>query len=494
MSPSHPRTPRQVINFSKQKGKEIIANFDGGLITSDAGIVWIAELDKKLGITEKFGNCFQDHRHQSYVDHSVHELLAQRLYGIILGYEDVNDHDKLRHDPALKIALEKLNELEDKKGWLAGKSTINRLEYCPETILDQKTSRYHKIEPNFEAIEKSFVEFFLESYKKPPLSIILDMDVTDDQVHGNQEGAFFNSYYHGVCYAPLYIFCGHHLLVAKLRSSNVDSADGALDELQRIIGLIREKWSETHILVRGDSAYAREEIFYFCENQPLVDYVIAMGTNGVLKLRADDVIEKAKHEYEKKLAPITELMDSLFQKKEDLEEVKKLVPISTWYRSIRYKTEKSWSCQRRVVTKVCYGSDGLKMRHVVTSLPASKNPPSKLYTKKYCPRGEMENRIKEQQLDLLADRTSTQTFQSNQLRLWIHSWAYVLINAFRQHCLKKTSLAKATVGRIRLNLLKLGARIKISCRRIIIAIASACPYQDILSIANKRIKTIPNTG
>ena len=320
------------------------------------------------------------------------------------------------------------------------------------------------------------------------------MDVTDDQVHGNQEGAFFNSYYHGVCYAPLYIFCGHHLLAAKLRSSNVDPADGALDELQRIIGLIREKWTNTHILVRGDSAYAREEIFYFCENQPLLDYVIAMGTNSVLKLRATDVIEKAKHEYEGKLEPITELMDSLFQQEEDLEEVKSLVPNSTWYRSICYKTEKSWSCQRRVVTKVCYGSDGLKMRHVVTSFPASKIPPSKLYTKKYCPRGEMENRIKEQQLDLLADRTSTQTFQSNQLRLWIHSIAYVLINAFRQNCLKKTLLAKATVGRIRLNLLKLGARITISSRRILIAIATACPYQHILVIANKRIQTIPDTG
>ena len=494
MNHKNPQKPPKLINFSNQKGKEIIANFDGGIITSDAGIVWIAEFDKKLEITGKFANCFLDHRHQSYVDHSVHQLLAQRLYGIILGYEDVNDHDKLRHDPALAIALEKLDNIEDKERWLAGKSTINRLEYCPETILDQKTSRYHKIEANFEKIEKSFVEFFLESYKTPPKSIILDMDVTDDHVHGNQEGAFFNSYYHGVCYAPLYIFCGHHLLVAKLRSSNVDPAEGALEELQRIIEIIRQKWTETHILVRGDSAYAREEIFHFCEEQEKVDYVIAMGTNSVLKLRASDVIEKAKDEYEKKLAPITELMESFFQKDEDLEEIKKIVPIETRYRSIYYQTETSWSCERRVVTKVCYGNDGLKIRHVVTSLPASKIPPSKLYTKKYCPRGEMENRIKEQQLDLLADRTSTQTFESNQLRLWLHSWAYVLINAFRQHCLKKTLLARATVGRIRLNLLKLGARISISCRRIVIAIARACPYQDILSIAHSRIQTISETG
>ena len=188
---------------------------------------------------------------------------------------------------------EKLDFINSSQLGKARKSTINRLEYCPENIVDQKTSRYHKIEAKFEEIEKTFVEIFLESYKKPPLSIILDMDVTDEQVHGNQEGAFFSSYYHGVCYAPLYIFCGHHLLAAKLRSSNVDPADGAKEELERIIKLIREKWPETHILVRGDSAYAREEIFHFCENQLLVDYVIAMGTNSVLKLRADDVIEKA---------------------------------------------------------------------------------------------------------------------------------------------------------------------------------------------------------
>jgi hypothetical protein len=377
---------------------------------------------------------------------------------------------------------------------LPGKSTINRLEYCPETIIDQQKSRYHKIELLPEKMEKAFVDIFLQSYKKPPASIILDMDVTDDQVHGNQEGAFFNKYYRGVCYAPLYIFCGHHLLVAKLRSSNVDPADGALEELQRVIGLIREKWPNTHILVRADSAYAREEIMKFCEEQEKVDYVIAMATNNQLKLRAFATIEKAKKDYEERLEPVIELMESLFSKDEELEEVPKLVPNSTWFCSLCYQTEKSWSCPRRVVTKVCYGSEGSKIRHVVTSLPTAKVPPSQLYTDKYCPRGEMENRIKEQQLDLFADRTSTRTFASNQLRLWLSSMAYVLMQAFRQHCLVKTSLAKATVGTIRLNLLKLGARITISVRRILIAIASSCPYQDILSLAYSRIQALPETG
>ena len=494
MTSSLTKQSRHQLNLGTFKGRKVIANFDGGKITSDAGIILIAELDEKLKITDRFAECFQDYRNSSYIDYSVHQLLAQRVYGIVLGYEDVNDHDKLRYDPALEIALKKLNFIDSNEAALAGKSTINRLEYCPETIIKQEESRYHRIEHQPKEIEKAFVDIFLQSYKKSPRQIILDMDVTDDQVHGNQEGAFFNTYYKGVCYAPLYIFCGHHLLVAKLRSSNVDPADGALEELQRVIGLIREEWPNTQILVRGDSAYAREEIFKFCEEEDGVDYIIAMATNSQLKLRASDIIEKAKADYEQRLQPVTELMETLFSPDEELGESAKLVPESTWYRSLCYQTQKSWSRSRRVVTKVCHGSDGVKIRHVVTSFPASKIPPSKLYTEKYCPRGEMENRIKEQQLDLFADRTSTQTFESNQLRLWLSSMAYVLMQAFRQNCLAKTSFAKATVGTIRLNFLKLGARITVSVRRILIAIASSCPYQDILAIAYSRIQGMAGTG
>lgn len=247
MTPSSTNFSLNEFNFGSLKGRKVIANFEGGRITSDAGIVLMAELDKKLKITSHFAECFQDYRDSSYVNYSVHQLLTQRVYGIVLGYEDVNDHDKLRNDPALAIALEKLNFIESNQKTLAGKSTINRLEYCPETIINQKSSRYHKIEHDPQEIERAFVEIFLADFKKPPRQIVLDMDVTDDQVHGSQEGAFFNPYYKGVCYAPLYIFCGRHLLVAKLRSSNVDPAEGALPELQRIIGLIREKWNDTHI-------------------------------------------------------------------------------------------------------------------------------------------------------------------------------------------------------------------------------------------------------
>ena len=494
MTPSSTNFIPNQLNFGSLKGRKVIADFSGGKITSDAGIILLAELDRKLQITSEFAKCFQDHRDSAYINYSVYKLLAQRVYGIVLGYEDVNDHDKLRYDPALAIALAKLNFIESTPGILAGKSTINRLEYCPETIINQKLSRYHRIEHDPKAIEKAFVEIFLASYKKPPKEIVLDMDVTDDQVHGNQEGAFFNPYYKGVCYAPLYIFCGHHLLVAKLRSSNVDTAGEALPELKRIIELIREKWSDTHIIIRGDSAYSREDIMKWCEDEPRIDYILAMGTNNQLQLRASDIVEKAKADYEIRLEPVTKLMENLFSPDEELSEAKKLVPSATWYRSLCYKTQTSWSRSRRVVTKVCYGSKGSKMRHVVTSLPASKITPSLLYTDKYCPRAEMENRIKEQQLDLFADRTSTQTMSSNQLRLWLSSIAYVLMQAFRENCLKRTSFAKATIGTIRLSFLKLGARITISCRRILIAIATACPYQDILAIAYSRIQALSDSG
>ena len=482
------------LNLGTIKGRKVIADFSGGRITSDAGIVLMAELDKKLRITKKFAECFKDYRSTYYTNYLVDQLLAQRVYGIILGYEDVNDQDKLRHDPALAIALEKLNLLDSNQEVLAGKSTINRLEYCPETIIQPEKSRYHRIEHQPKDIEKTFVEIFLASYKKPPKEIVLDIDVTDDLVHGNQEGAFFNPYYKGVCYAPLYIFCGHHLLAAKLRSSNVDPADGALPELRRIISLIREKWQDTKIIIRGDSAYSREDIMNWCEQQPSIDYVLAMATNNQLKLRASDIIEKAKVDYESRLKPVTKLMEIFFSPDEKLKEAKKIVPESTWYRSLCYKTQQSWSRSRRVVTKVCYECYGSKIRHVVTSLPASKITPSLLYTQKYCPRGEMENRIKEQQLDLFADRTSTQNMASNQLRLWLSSMAYVLVQAFRQNCLSKTSFAKATVGTIRLSFLKLGARITISSRRILIAISTACPYQDILEIAYFRIQAISDSG
>ncbi len=406
----------------------------------------------------------------------------------------MNDHEELRSDPVFAIALGKLSQNEPESGLLAGKSTLNRLEYCPETVIDQAEARYHRISHDPKGIERLLVELFLESYRKPPRSIVLDLDVTDDSVYGNQEQAFFNTYYGGVCYAPLYIFCGHHLLAAKLRPSNVDPAEGALEELQRVIRLIREQWTQTQILVRGDSAYSREEIMSWCETQTGVDYVFGLATNSQLRMRASDIIKKASADYEQRLIPATSFLEQLFQPEEDLSVAKELVPGSVWYRSLSYKTQTSWSRNASVVTKVAYDSQGLKMRFVVTSLPTAKIPPGLLYTNKYCPRGNMENRIKQQQLELFSDRTSTHTFEGNQLRLWFSAIAYELKQAFRASCLARTPLATATVGTIRTLLLKLGARVLISVRRVLISISSSCPYQDIFAIAYQRIQALPNSG
>jgi hypothetical protein len=481
-------------NFGRVKGRNVIANFKGGKLTSDGGLVLVAELDKKRQITARFADCFSDHRRQGYVEHSVADLVAQRVYGLTQGYSDLNDHDTLRADPVFAIALGKLSHNKSESVLLAGKSTLNRLEYCPETVIDQADSRYHRVSHDPKEIEKLLVELFQESYRQPPQRIVLDLDVTDDQVHGNQEQAFFNTYYGGVCYAPLYIFCGHHLIAAKLRPSNVDPADGALEELQRVIALIRQQWKQTHILIRGDSAYSREEIMSWCEAQTGVDYVFGLATNSQLRMRANDVIEKASANYEQRLTSATSFLEQIFQPEEDLTVVKELIPGSMWYRSLYYKTQKSWSRSRRVVTKVAYDNKGLKMRFVVTSLSTAKIPPGKLYTHKYCPRGEMENRIKEQQLELFSDRTSTHTFEGNQLRLWFSAIAYVLLQAFRAECLARTPLATATVGTIRTLLLKLGARVLISVRRFLISISSSCPYQDIFALAYQRIQALPASG
>lgn len=313
-------------------------------------------------------------------------------------------------------------------------------------------------------------------------------------VHGNQEQVFFNTYYGGSCYAPLYIFCGKHLLVAKLRPSNVDPAAGALEELQRVIKHIRQKWDNVEILVRGDSAYSRENIMAWCESQSGVDYAFGLAKNIRLIKMTTATQHKAKQEFEEKLTTVVSFFETLFMPDEELPELaSELIEDSIWYRSLNYQTLESWSRSRRVVSKVEYGAKGNNIRFVVTSLPANKVPPAQLYTQKYCKRGEMENRFKEQQLELFSDRTSTHTFVGNQLRLWFSSLAYVLMNALREQCLAKTELQNAQVGTIRIKLLKLGALITVSSRRILIAITSSCPYKYIFATAYRCLKMLPNT-
>ncbi len=490
---SDDRTPKQ-FKFSVEKSRPVVVNFQGGAVTSDAGLSLIAEIDRKLQITSQFAQCFQDYRKPNRIDHSIESLITQRIYGLVMGYEDLNDHEELRHDPMFAIALGKRIGIENEPVILAGKSTLNRLEHCPEDVEQGAESRYHKIGHSPEQIESVFVKLFLESYSKEPRQIILDLDVTDDLVHGSQEQVFFNTYYGGYCYAPLYIFCGKHLLAAKLRPSNVDPAAGALEELQRVINQIRQQWKNVEILVRGDSAYSRDDIMTWCESQPGLDYVFGLAQNSRLIQMTTTTQSRALLEFEQKLSTVVSFLETMFKPDEELPEFAcDLIDNSIWYKSLDYQTRKSWSRNRRVVCKVEYGTKGTNIRFVVTSLATKKVPPAQLYTQKYCKRGEMENRFKKQQLELFSDKTSTHTFAENQLRLWFSSVAYVLMNALRQKCLTKTELQNATVGTIRTKLLNLGALITISTRRILIVITISYPYKHIFATAHRRLKMLPNT-
>ncbi|MDZ8238705.1 MAG: IS1380 family transposase [Nostoc sp. ChiQUE01a] len=489
------RIPKQ-FRFEQPKSVPVVVNFQGGTVTSDAGLSLIAEIDRKLQITSQFAQCFQDYRQPNRIDHSIENLIRQRIYGLVMGYEDLNDHEELRHDPMFTLALGKRIGVKDEPAiLLAGKSTLNRLEHCPEDVEQGADSRYHKIGHSSAEIENLFVSIFLKSYSKEPRKIILDLDVTDDLVHGNQEQVFFNTYYGGYCYAPLYIFCGKHLLAAKLRPSNVDPAAGALSELQRVIKQIRQQWKNVEILVRGDSAYSRDDIMTWCESLPGVDYVFGLARNSRLIQMTTMTQDRAKLEFEQKLSTVVSFLETVFKPDEQLSELASdLIDNSIWHKSLDYQTRESWSRSRRVVCKVEYGTKGTNIRFVVTSLTSNKVPPGQLYRQKYCKRGEMENRFKEQQLELFSDRTSTHTFSGNQLRLWFSSLAYVLMNALRQQCLAKTELQNAQVGTIRTKLLKLGALITVSTRRILIAITSSCPYKHIFAAAYRCLKILPNTA
>lgn len=481
--------------FEQVKSCPVVVNFKGETVTSDAGLTLIAELDRKREITSRLAQCFKDYREPSRVEHRVSSLIAQRVYGLVMGYEDINDHETLRHDVMLALAVGKAINSSPEPVTLAGKSTLNRLEHCPEDVTSRAESRYHRIEHDAEAIERLLVEIFLESYSKPPRQITLDLDVTDDPVHGFQEEAFYNPYYGGYCYAPLYIFCDKHLLAAKLRAANVDPASGGLEELQRVIKQIRWRWSNVKILVRGDSAYAREDIMSWCESQTGIDYVFGLAQNRRLLQLSQSTQYRASQEYSQRFQTVVSFFETLLTPSDELKkQATTLVENSVWYCSLDYKTLESWSRNRRVVSKIEYSSEGVNTRFVVTSLSTKKVPPGRLYTQKYCPRGEMENRFKEQKLDLNSDRTSTHTFAGNQLRLWFSAIAYVLMNALRDKCLATTALQNATVGTIRITLLKLGATITVSSRRVLIAISSACPYQEIFATVYKCLSQLPSPG
>ena len=444
--------------FASLGSRKVTAAFDGGAITSNAGSLLLREADRRTGLSRQAAACFKDGRRQDRIEHSVETLVAQRIFGIALGYEDLNDHDELRHDPVLGLVSGKLEARRADCAVLAGKSTLNRLEHAPGAEDD----RYRKLSMDEEAMKRLFVSLFLKSRPAAAKRIILDLDATDDPIHGNQEGRFFHGYYKSYCYLPLYVFCGRELLLAKLRPANIDAAAGAKDEIAGIIAQIRERWPDVEIWLRADSGFCREELMGWCEANR-VEYVFGLARNG--RLEAEIAGELAEVGAKAKESGKAERM----------------------FKELRYQTRKSWSCERRVVAKAEHLQKGANPRFIVTSLRCEAAQAQELYEKIYCARGEMENRIKECQLDLFADRTSAASLRANQLRLWFASLAYVLVTALRRIALQGTELAKATAGTIRLKLLKLGALVTISVRRIKIAIASACPLKGVFVKAHQRL-------
>ena len=447
-----------LFEFPPLEGREVVASFDGGAITTDAGALLLGQTDRAIRLTERFATCFTDTRSAGLVEHQVKTLVMQRVIGIALGYEDLNDHDELRNDPVLAVLASKLAAQRSDCAPLAGKSTLNRLE-----LSRAEPTRYHKISHDTAAIESLFVDLFLGAHTKPPKQIVLDLDATDDPLHGNQEGKFFHGYYDSYCYLPLYIFCGRHLLAAKLRRANVDAAAGAVEETARLVAQIRRRWPRVRILLRGDSGFCRDALMAWCEANR-VDYVFGLARNERL---------------EQALVPevITATIESL-----------RTGGTARCFKDFRYATRDSWSRERRVVGKAEVTGGEANPRFIVTSLKRSEAAARQLYEHVYCARGDMENRIKECQLDLFADRTSTATMRANQLRLWFASMAYVLLCALRRIGLAHTQFAEATCGTIRLKLLKLGALVRVSVRRIKIAMASACPSQDAFALAQARLR------
>jgi hypothetical protein len=443
--------------FGRVEGRPVVAEFDSGAMTSDAGGLLLGAADRRLDLVRRIAGCFRDARDPRFVEHSVATLVGQRVFGIALGYEDLNDHDELRHDPLMAVLAAKLEACRSDCAPVAGKSTLNRLELSRETA-----TRYHKISHEPSAIEALFVDLFLEAHARPPKQIVLDLDATDDPLHGHQEGRFFHGYYDCYCYLPLYVFCGRHLLAAKLRRSNIDGSAGAVEEVARIIAQIRARWPRTRILLRADSGFAREALMRWCEMNR-VDFVFGLARNA--RLVEEIAVELANAE----------------------EESRRTGQPARRFKDFRYATLDSWSRRRRVIGKAEWTQGEANPRFIVTSLKKAETNGRLLYEKVYCARGDMENRIKECQGDLFADRTSTATMRANQLRLWLASFAYALICAVRRVGLAHTQFAEATCGTIRLKLLKLAGLVRITARRIKFALASAHPYANEWRLAAARL-------
>jgi hypothetical protein len=429
--------------FTAHFSRRVEAGFSGGRVSTDGGVLLLREVDQKVHLLRRLASCFSDGRSPLRVRHPLSEMLSQRIYGLALGYEDLNDHEQLRSDPLLALLSGK-RELEQP---LAGKSTLNRLE------LAGRSARYHKIGYSPGAIDRLLLDLYVESHSEVPRQIVLDLDATDIPLYGHQPERFFHGYYGSYCYLPLYIFAGDQLLCARLRAANQDAAAGSVEELKPIVEQLRARWSAVRIVLRADSGFCREELMLWCEaNQ--VDYVFGLARNQRLGKIIGAQMHQARLQHQSTARP------------------------ARVFAEFSYQTRKSWSCSRRVVGKAEYLEKGENPRFVVTSLSAQQWSAQDLYEKFYCARGEMENRIKEQ-MCLFADRLSTDEKKANQLRLYFSALAYTLMEALRRLGLKGTEWAQAQVDTIRLKLFKIGATVRISMRRIVLQLSSAYPWKDL---------------
>jgi hypothetical protein len=451
------------VEFDGVGRRKMVAAFDAEHISSDGGLALLHRVDRRFGLLRKFAECFKDHRNPDLIEHTVEQLVRQRVFGIACGYEDLNDHQALRDDPLLAAVVGKAEPdgadrlaVKDKGHPLASPSTLNRLELTPADATAD--SRYRKVVYDARAVEDFFVDAFLDAHTTPLREVVLDLDATDDPIHGAQEGRFFHGYYGNYCYLPLYIFAGDFLLCAKLRKSDIDASAGAQDEVQRIVARIRARWPKTRVVLRADSGFARDALMSWCESND-VDFIFGLARNGRLEemIAADLALVRNVSLTEREGAPVRA------------------------YRELRYRTLDSWTRERRVVAKAEWLGDKDNPRFVVTSLGTAAYEARALYEDLYCARGDMENRIKEQQLDLFADRTSAHTMRANQLRLWFASVAYVLINLLRNFGLKGTELERAQAGTIRLRLLKVAAIVRVSVRRVVLSLSAAAPVRELFA-------------
>jgi len=464
--------------FQDLGARKVVADFGGGMLSSDSGALLLRQIDQGLGLSRTLAQCFEDRRNPDLVEHSVQELLAQRLQGLALGYEDLNDHAQLRRDPLLAVAVGKLDPLglnrreEKDKGFaLASPATLNRLELSAKF-----SDRYRKISPRPEEIGQTLLEMGVRCLPKDSEVLVLDFDATDDPLHGRQEGRFFHGYYDNYCYLPLFCFCGDVVLWAELRTSDRDGSDGTLEALQAIVAALRKRFADAKIIVRGDSAFARDALLSWCESNAIY-YCVGLARNARLEEKLDQAMAKASERHCLSGAPTREFVE------------------------FEYQTLKSWTRSRRVIGKAEITGQGRNPRFILSNLGNEgllAEDGSKLlegdrqwiYEELYCERGNAENRIKQMTLDLQCDRTSTHWIASNQLRLWLSAFAYLLLERLRALGLRGTEMERASMGTIRLRILKVAAQVTVSVRRVYVRLCSAFPLQELFRTCQQRLESV----